>query len=281
MSSTHLALEMTERLFEELVASGFNSVVKPKSNTDNFPVLDLYNLVRVMTANTLSFGLEQIIDLHAFVMRRLAEFNCPCRLNLQMKQYFVEFWKAGRLVYEPYFCYNYRVKDLSQVYPFVIEWILSRDGLSLDFDKESFKKTNAMISRLTHSLIKVGYKNVKFVKFCKNCRDSNRCSCDKSSVQYLDLKKLVFVLTDGGNIGHEDLAKLYTFLYDQIQIIDPRWQVWFSNKSIKIPSTVFTKGKFEKTIINGHAYRLEDLALVSHVVCLFIEKHKPNIWFME
>ncbi|AGC02375.1 hypothetical protein H012_gp073 [Acanthamoeba polyphaga moumouvirus] len=278
ITNTTFALEMAGRLFEDLAIFGFKNIIKSRTSINPYPILDLPNLVHVMTDNTISLSkLDEIINLCKFVMHRLTEFDCSCTSHLEMKQYHGKIWKAGKVLYEPYYCYNYRITDLAQVYPFVIEWVLKRDNMILDYDKESYMMMALMIARLISSLTRVGYKDVEFIKFYKACRHNNQCSCAKRSIRYLDIKKLVYILSDGGNIGREGLTKLYSYLQKGIQEIDGRWSVWFEDRSQKIPFKTFSQGKVEILILDGHIYYLDNLALVSQVVCLFLLNEKPDL----
>lgn len=275
ITNTSFALEMAQRLFEDLAISGLKNIVKPEI----YPgIIDLHNLIRVMTQNTLILiKIEEIIDLHQFVMQRLTELECYCLSHLKMKQYVTQIWKAGKTHFETYYCFDYQLRDLAQIYPFVIEWVLKRDDIKLDFDKDTYKMTTLMISRLIHSFVEIGYKDVDFVKFYKTCRHKYQCSCTKKPARYLDLNKLVSVLSAGGVIGRGGLSNLYAYLEKGIQEIDGRWSIWLPDRCKKIPSKTFSKGIVESSFINGHVYYLQDIALVSQVVCLYILEEKPDI----
>ncbi|AAV51117.1 hypothetical protein [Acanthamoeba castellanii mimivirus] len=276
ITNTSFALEMTQHLFEDLVAHGYKNIVKHEVYPG--PIIDLQNLVRVMTKGTfIPIKMEDIKDLHDFVMDRLSEFDCSCLGHLCPKEYMIQIWKAGRIQSEFYYCYNYQLQDLSQIYPFVIEWILKRDDMPLNLDKESYEATALMMSKLLESLIKFGNEKIEFVKFYKLCGHI-QCPCEKKPASYLDVKKLVGVLTDGGIIGFEGLTKLYVHLEKSIQEIDDRWSHWLPGRTRKpIYYKTFTKGRVTQLSIKCYSFYLQEIALIAYVVTQFILQEKPDL----
>ncbi len=276
ITNTSFALEMTQHLFEDLVAHGYKNIIKSEVYPGS--ILDLQNLVRVMTRNTfLLIKMEDIKDLSKFVMDRLSEFDCDCLAHLEIKSYMIQIWKAGRIHYEGYYCYDYQLHDLAQMYPFVIEWILKRDNLTLDLDKKSYEATTAMMSNLIESLIKFGNDEIEFIKHYKTCGHKKQCCCERSSASYLNVKKLVGVLTQGGLIGFEGLTELHAYLEKVIQEIDSRWTIWFSDRTKKIFYKTFSNGRVTQLSIKCHNFYLQEIALVAHVAAQFILQEKPDL----
>lgn len=276
ITNTSFALEMTQHLFDDLVVHGYKNIIKSEVYPGS--IIDLQNLVHVMTRGTfILIKMEDINDLSKFVMDRLAEFDCDCLSHLEIKSYMIQIWKAGRIHYEGYYCYNYQVQDLAQMYPFVIEWILKRDELTLDLDKESYEATTAMMSNLIESLIKFGNDEIEFTKYFKTCGHKKQCSCEKSSASYLNVKNLVGVLTQGGLIGFESLTELYAYLEKVIQEIDARWTIWFSDRTRKIFYKTFSNGRVTQRGIKCHNFYLQEIALVAHVATQFILQEKPDL----
>ncbi|BCS82813.1 hypothetical protein QLL95_gp0324 [Cotonvirus japonicus] len=215
--------------------------------------------------------LEEIKSLTDFVQKRLCvvDYYKP---HFESREHMVEVWENGVIASRFHYYDGYKLTDLAQVFPFVMEWFLEQHNTSLNLDKKTdrkaFEASSLMISRLIDRLLANGYKDIQIAKNHKGGQS-----------YYLDFKKLVSVLTSGGTLSHESLSDLYVYLQDKLIDAHEPWYNWLEQRQTKILSKTFIDGEVKHLTIKGHTYYLEELGTLVHIVCDFLLKEKPVLCF--
>ncbi|BCS82635.1 hypothetical protein QLL95_gp0146 [Cotonvirus japonicus] len=265
------ALDMVQNLFDNLITFGDQDIIK--KNCDE-KIIDLPRLVSVMTKGTFAVTkVNEIADLYEFVMHSLSDIEYGPSDHIEMKQFRVEVWEAGRIKIKMHYQHCYQLIDLVSVYPFVAKWILKHDSIDVDIDNNIFEALSAMISRLTTCLLDFDHQKLE------------RLECHKTSVgkshiaRYLCPGKLVEVLTGGGKLGHNALSRLYNYLARKLVEINGSWKIWLAARATKIPSHSFVNGDMKPTKISGYYFYLNDLAIISRVTIDFLLEEEHDLVF--